>query len=70
MKLVPKLALALSVGVFAVVSALTAWRVHDEIELFDQAARWDQQIIGVTAAAALSKSRSHQLAVELVERGE
>ncbi|MEI9937299.1 MAG: HAMP domain-containing sensor histidine kinase [Pseudomonadota bacterium] len=68
MKLVPKLALALSVGVFAVVSALTAWRVHDEIELFDQAARWDQQIIGVTAAAALSKSRSHQLAVQLVER--
>ncbi len=67
-KLVPKLALALSVGVFAVVAALTAWRVHDEIELFDQAARRDQQIIGVTAAAALLKTRSHEHAVHLVER--
>ena len=68
MKLVPKLALALSVGVFAVVAALTAWRVHDEIELFDQAARRDQQIIGVTAAAALLKTRSHEHAVHMVER--
>ncbi|HEX3855185.1 MAG TPA: HAMP domain-containing sensor histidine kinase [Polyangiaceae bacterium] len=68
MKLVPKLALTLFVGVFAVVAAFTAWRVRDDIELFDQEARWDQQVIGVTAAAALSKTIRRDVAVRLVKR--
>lgn len=67
-KLVPKLALALFAGVFAVVVGFTAWRVHRDIELFDQDVRKDQRVVAVTAAAALAKSRSQEDAIRLVRR--
>ncbi|HKY38402.1 MAG TPA: HAMP domain-containing sensor histidine kinase [Polyangiaceae bacterium] len=68
MKLVPKLALALFAGVFAVVAGFTAWRVHREIELFDQDARRDQRVVGTTAGAALSRHRTLEDAVRLARR--
>ena len=68
MKLVPKLALALFVGVFVVVFAFTAFRVNSEIELFDQDVRRDQRIVGLTAGAALSKTRTRDEAIKLARR--
>jgi signal transduction histidine kinase len=68
LKLVPKLALALFVGVFAVVAGLTAWQVRREIELFDQDVRRDQRIVGITAGAALSSRRTREDAVKLASR--
>lgn len=67
-KLVPKLALALFVGIFVVVFAFTAFRVNSEIRLFDQAVRRDQRIVGVTAGAALAKTRTREDAIRLARR--
>jgi signal transduction histidine kinase len=67
-KLVPKLALALFAGVFVVVAAFTAIRVRSEIQLFDQDARRDQRIVGLTAGAALSKTRTREEAIRLAKR--
>jgi signal transduction histidine kinase len=67
-KLVPKLALALFAGVFVVVAAFTAFRVRSEIQLFDQDARRDQRIVGLTAGAALSKTRTREEAIRLAKR--
>src|SRR5688572_11808233 len=68
MRLVPKLALALLLGVFVVVAAFTAWRVRGEVEAFDYDIRRVQRIVGITAAAALSKTRTRADAVRLVQR--
>ena len=68
MKVVPKLALALFAGVFVVVAVFTVLRVRSEIELFDQDARRDQRIVGLTAGAALSKTRTREEAVRLARR--
>lgn len=68
MKLVPKLALALFVGVFVVVFAFTAFRVNSEIQLFDEDVRRDQRIVGLTAGAALSKTRTRDEAIKLARR--
>lgn len=68
MKLVPKLALALFAGVVAVVAGLTAWQVRREIDLFDEAVRRDQRIVGVTAGAALSSKRTREDAARLARR--
>lgn len=68
MKLVPKLALALFAGVFVVVAAFTAFRVRSEIQLFDQDVRRDQRIVGLTAGAALSKTRTREEAIRLAKR--
>lgn len=68
MKLVPKLALALFVGVFVVVFAFTALRVHGEIQLFDEDARRDQRLVGLTAGAALSNTRTREDAIRLARR--
>lgn len=68
MKLVPKLALALFAGVVLVVAVFTAWRVHSEIQAFDQDARRDQRIVGVTASAALAKTRTREDAIRLARR--
>jgi two-component system, NtrC family, sensor kinase len=68
LKLVPKLALALFAGVFVVVFAFTAFRVRSEIQLFDQDVRRDQRIVGLTAGAALSKTRTREEAVRLARR--
>ncbi|MES1184673.1 MAG: HAMP domain-containing sensor histidine kinase [Myxococcales bacterium] len=70
MKLVPKLALALFAGVFVVVAAYTAFRVRSEIELFDQDVRRVQRIVGSTAGAALSKTRTREEAIRLARRVE
>jgi two-component system, NtrC family, sensor kinase len=67
-KLVPKLALALFVGIFVVVSAFTAFRVNKEIQLFDQGVRRDQRIVGLTAGAALAKTRTREEAIHLARR--
>lgn len=67
-KVVPKLALALFAGVFVVVAAFTAFRVRSEIELFDQDVRRDQRIVGLTAGAALSKTRTREEAIRLAKR--
>jgi two-component system, NtrC family, sensor kinase len=67
-KVVPKLALALFAGVFVVVAAFTALRVRSEIELFDQGVRRDQRIVGLTAGAALSKTRTRDEAIRLAKR--
>jgi signal transduction histidine kinase len=67
-KLVPKLALALFAGVFVVVAAYTAFRVRSEIELFDQDVRRVQRIVGLTAGAALSKTRTQEEAIRLAKR--
>ena len=68
MRVVPKLALALFAGVFVVVAAFTAMRVRSEIELFDQDVRHDQRIVGVTAGAALAKTRMREDAIRLARR--
>lgn len=68
MKVVPKLALALFAGVFVVVAVFTALRVRSEIELFDQDVRRDQRIIGLTAGAALAKTRTREEAIKLAKR--
>ena len=68
MKLVPKLALALFVGIFVVVFAFTAWRVKSGIELFDEGVRRDQRIVGLTAGAALAKTRTREDAIRLAHR--
>lgn len=68
MKVVPKLALALFAGVFVVVGVFTAVRVRHDIELFDEDVRRDQRIMGITAAAALAKTRTLDEAVHLASR--
>ncbi|MDQ2644075.1 MAG: HAMP domain-containing histidine kinase [Myxococcota bacterium] len=68
MRVVPKLALALFAGVFVVVAVFTAMRVRSEILLFDQDVRRDQRIVGVTAGAALAKTRMREDAVRLARR--
>jgi two-component system, NtrC family, sensor kinase len=67
-KVVPKLALALFAGVFAVVALFTGVRVRSEIQLFDQDVRRDQRIVGVTAGAALAKTRTREEAARLARR--
>jgi len=67
-KLVPKLALALFAGVFVVVFAFTALRVRSEIQLSDQDVRRVQRIVGLTAGAALAKTRTREEAVRLAQR--
>ena len=68
MKLVPKLAIALLAGVFVVVAAFTAFRVRNEIATFDADVRRDQRIVGLTAAAALAKTRTREDAIRLARR--
>ena len=68
MKLVPKLALALFAGVFVVVFAFTAFRVRSEIQLADQDVRRVQRIVGLTAGAALAKTRTREEAIRLARR--
>ncbi len=68
MRVVPKLALALLAGVFTVVAGFTAWQVRRDIELFDQDARRDQRIIGVTAGAALATTRTRDEGLRLARR--
>lgn len=68
MRVVPKLALALFSGVFVVVAAFTALRVKREISAFDQDARRDQRLVGVTAGAALAQTRMREDAVRLARR--
>jgi two-component system, NtrC family, sensor kinase len=68
MRLAPKLALALLAGVFVVVAIFTAWRVRGEMQAFDHDIRRDHRIIGLTAAAAVSKTRTREDAVRLVQR--
>lgn len=68
MKLVPKLALALFVGVFIVVASFTALRVNSGIQLFDEGVRRDQRIVGLTAGAALAKTRTREDAIRLAHR--
>jgi two-component system, NtrC family, sensor kinase len=67
-KVVPKLALALFAGIVAVVAGFTSWRVHREIELFDQDVRKDQRVVAVTAGAALAKHRSREDGIRLARR--
>jgi two-component system, NtrC family, sensor kinase len=67
-KLVPKLTLALLAGVLVVVAGYTAWRVKGDIELFDQDARRDQRVVGITAGAALAKSRTRDDAIRVANR--
>src|SRR5690348_2578701 len=67
MRLVPKLAMALLAGVFLVVALLAAWRVRRELAEFDSDIRRDHRVIGLTAAAAVSKVPTRQDAVRLVE---
>jgi signal transduction histidine kinase len=68
MRLVPKLAMALLAGVFVVVAAFTAFRVSREIRAYDEDVRRDQRIVGVTAGAALAKTRTREQAIELAQR--
>ena len=67
MRLVPKLAMALLAGVFLVVVAFAAWRVRGELAQFDRDIRRDHRVIGLTAAAAVSKLPTRQDATRLVE---
>jgi two-component system, NtrC family, sensor kinase len=67
-KLVPKLAFALFAGVFVVVFAFTALRVRSEIQLSDQDVRRVQRIVGLTAGAALAKTRTREDAIRLARR--
>jgi len=67
-RVVPKLALALFAGVFAVVAVFTAVRVRGEIESFDENVRRDQRIVGVTAGVSLAKTRMREDAVRLARR--
>jgi signal transduction histidine kinase len=67
-KLVPKLALALFAGIFVVVFAFTALRVNSGIQLFDEGVRRDQRIVGLTAGAALAKTRTREDAIRLAHR--
>jgi len=67
MRLVPKLAVALLAGVFFVVAVFTAWRVRGELAAFDRDIRRDQRVIGLTAAAAVSKAPTREAAVRLVQ---
>ena len=67
MRLVPKLAMALLAGVFLVVGVFTAWRVRGELSAFDRDIRRDQRVIGLTAAAAVSKVPTRADAVGLVQ---
>jgi signal transduction histidine kinase len=67
-KLVPKLALTLFAGVAAVVAVFATWRVSEEIELFDQDARKDQRVIGLTASAALSLARTREDALAMTRK--
>jgi two-component system NtrC family sensor kinase len=68
LKLVPKLTLALSAGVFAVVAGFTFWQVRREIDTFDQDARRVQRIVGVTAGAAVARTRTREDAIRLARR--
>jgi signal transduction histidine kinase len=67
-KLVPKLALALLAGVFAVVAGFTAFQVRRDIQLFDEDVKRDQRLVGVTAAAAQWKNRVKEDAIRLAQR--
>jgi two-component system, NtrC family, sensor kinase len=67
-KLVPKLALAQFAGVFVVVAAFTGIRVRSEIQAFDEDVRRVQRIVGLTAGAALSKTRTRDDAGRLARR--
>jgi len=64
-KLVPKLGLALFAGVAAVVAVFATWRVHEEINLFDEDARKDQRVVGLTASAALSMAETRRDALAM-----
>jgi len=68
MRLVPKLALALLAGVFFVIAIFTAWRVRGEMQAFDHDIRRDHRVIGLTAAAAVARTRTREDAVRLVQR--
>ncbi len=68
MKVVPKLALALFAGVFVVVAAFTGLRVRSEMKAFDEDVRRVQRIVGLTAGAALAKTRTRDEAVRLARR--
>lgn len=68
MRLVPKLALALLAGFFAVVAAFTAHRVRGEIRTFDEDVRREQRMVGVTAAAALANYRVREDGIRLAKR--
>lgn len=68
LKLVPKLGLSLFAGVFAVVAVFAMWKVRDDIEMFDQDARNDQRVVGVTAGAALSTTRTREDALLMTRR--
>jgi two-component system, NtrC family, sensor kinase len=68
MRLVPKLALTLLAGVFSVLAVFTIWRVRGEIVTYDHDVRRDHRMIGLTAAAAVSKTRMREDAMRLVHR--
>src|SRR5688572_26830477 len=67
-KVVPKLAITLFAGVFVVVGVFTALRVQSEISAFDQDVRRDQRVVGVTAGAALARTRTREDAIRLAAR--
>jgi signal transduction histidine kinase len=67
-KVVPKLALTLFAGVFVVVGVFTALRVRGDIEAFDQDVRRDQRVVGLTAGAALARTRTREDAIRLAAR--
>ena len=68
MKVVPKLAITLFAGVFVVVGVFTALRIQSEISAFDQDVRRDQRVVGVTAGAALARTRTREDAIRLAAR--
>jgi two-component system NtrC family sensor kinase len=68
LKLVPKLGMALFAGVSAVVAVFTAWRIEQEIRLFDEDARKDQRVVGMTAGAALSTTKTREDALFMTRR--
>lgn len=50
------------------VVGFTAWRVQRDIDLFDQDVRRVQRIVGVTAGAAISRTRTREDAIRLAQR--
>ena len=69
MRLTRKLVLVLLLGVFAIVAVFSVFRIRREIALFDGDMRRDHRMIGLTAAAAVSKNHgAPRDAVELVRR--
>jgi two-component system, NtrC family, sensor kinase len=67
-KLVPKLGLSLFAGVFAVVAVFAALKVKSDIAQFDQDARNDQRVVGITGGAALSTTRTREEALLMTRR--